>query len=70
MVTLKGEVDDYLEARYAWDDAWEAAGVRGVLNQLTVRTDEPHDEHERGLHPDHRRKQQKGGGKGAGKGGK
>lgn len=41
VVTLKGEVDDYLEARYAWDDAWEAAGVRGVINQLTVRTDAP-----------------------------
>jgi hypothetical protein len=39
VVTLKGEVDDYMEARYAWDDAWEAAGVRGVVNQLTVRTD-------------------------------
>jgi hypothetical protein len=37
VVTLTGEVDDYMEARYAWDDAWEAAGVRGVLNQLTVR---------------------------------
>jgi hypothetical protein len=39
VVTLTGEVDDYLEARYAWDDAWEAAGVRGVINQLTVRTE-------------------------------
>lgn len=41
VVTLKGDVDDYLEARYAWDDAWEAEGVRGVINQLTVRTDAP-----------------------------
>lgn len=39
VVTLTGEVDDYLEARYAWDDAWESAGVRGVVNQLTVRVD-------------------------------
>jgi hypothetical protein len=46
VVTLKGEVDDYLEARYAWDDAWEARGVRGVVNQLTVRLDKPLDEHE------------------------
>ena len=38
VVTLTGEVDDYLEARYAWDDAWVAAGVHGVINQLTVRT--------------------------------
>jgi hypothetical protein len=43
VVTLRGEVNDYLEARYAWDDTWEAEGVRGVLNQLTVRTDEPSD---------------------------
>jgi hypothetical protein len=41
VVTLQGEVDDYLEARYAWDDAWEVEGVRGVINQLTVRTDLP-----------------------------
>jgi BON domain len=39
VVTLTGEVDDYLEARYAWDDAWEAVGVRGVINQLTVRNE-------------------------------
>ena len=39
VVTLTGEVDDYLEARYAWDDAWEAVGVRGVVNQLTVRNE-------------------------------
>ena len=41
VVTLTGEVDDFLKARYAWDDAWEADGVRGVVNNLTVRTDEP-----------------------------
>lgn len=39
VVTLSGEVDDFLEARYAWDDAWETAGVRGVVNQLRVRLD-------------------------------
>ena len=37
VVTLTGEVDDYLEARYAWDDAWEAAGVAGVVVRLEVR---------------------------------
>jgi hypothetical protein len=37
VVTLAGDVDDFLEARYAWDDAWETEGVRGVLNQLTVQ---------------------------------
>ena len=42
VVTLTGEVDDFLEARYAWDDAWETDGVRGVVNNLTVRTDLPH----------------------------
>jgi len=44
VVTLTGEVDDYLEARYAWDDAWEAAGVRGVINQLTVRMEPAREE--------------------------
>ncbi len=37
IVTLTGIVDDYLEARYAWDDTWESPGVRGVINQLEVR---------------------------------
>lgn len=46
VVTLSGEVNDFLEARYAWDDAWESAGVRGVINHLTVRTDRPQDEME------------------------
>ena len=45
VVTLTGEVDDFLEARYAWDDAWESPGVRGVVNHLVVRTDLPNDEH-------------------------
>lgn len=39
IVTLSGEVDDYMEARYAWDDAWETEGVRGVVNHLAVRVD-------------------------------
>jgi hypothetical protein len=39
VVTLTGEVGDYLEARYAWDDAWDTTGVRGVINNLTVRLD-------------------------------
>lgn len=37
IVTLKGEVRDFMEARYAWDDAWDTPGVRGVINQLTVQ---------------------------------
>lgn len=37
VVTLTGEVGDFMEARYAWDDAWETEGVRGVLNHVTVR---------------------------------
>jgi hypothetical protein len=41
VVSLRGEVDDYLQARYAWDDTWETEGVRGVMNQLTVRVDIP-----------------------------
>ncbi|HEX2091329.1 MAG TPA: BON domain-containing protein, partial [Longimicrobiaceae bacterium] len=44
VVTLRGEVGDFLEARYAWDDAWETEGVRGVINNLTVRTDVPAEE--------------------------
>ena len=43
VVTLKGEVDDFMEARYAWDDAWETEGVRGVVSHLAVRTDVPQD---------------------------
>lgn len=45
VVTLRGEVHDFLEARYAWDDAWETEGVRGVINNLTVLPDEPGTEH-------------------------
>lgn len=45
VVTLTGEVDDYLKARYAWDDAWESDGVRGVVNNLTVRADQPRPAH-------------------------
>jgi hypothetical protein len=41
VVTLRGEVDDFLEVRYAWDDAWETPGVRGVVTQLAVRADQP-----------------------------
>jgi hypothetical protein len=41
VITLRGEVDDFMEARYAWDDAWETPGVRGVINHLTVRVDQP-----------------------------
>jgi hypothetical protein len=44
VVTLTGEVDDFMEARYVWDDAWESPGVRGVINHLAVRTDLPRDE--------------------------
>lgn len=45
VVTLEGDVDDFMQARYAWDDAWETPGVRGVINHLTVRTDQPHVSH-------------------------
>lgn len=45
VVTLTGRVGDYMEARYAGDDAWETPGVRGVVNQLTVATEaEPEEE--------------------------
>lgn len=37
VVTLTGEVRGHLEARYAWDDAWETDGVRGVFSRIEVR---------------------------------
>ncbi len=36
VVTLKGELPDYHEVRYATDDTWDVDGVRGVHCQLTV----------------------------------
>jgi hypothetical protein len=36
IVVLSGTVGDYLEARYAWDDAWETQGVEGVISRITV----------------------------------
>ena len=38
IVTLRGELPDYDEIRYATDDAWDVEGVRGVRSELTVRT--------------------------------
>ena len=37
IVTLRGELPDYEEIRYATDDAWDVDGVRGVRCELTVR---------------------------------
>ena len=37
VVTLRGELPDYEEIRYATDDAWDVDGVRGVRCELTVR---------------------------------
>lgn len=36
VVTLSGTVRDHMAARYAWDDAWESEGVRGVISRLEV----------------------------------
>jgi BON domain len=36
IVTLRGELPDYNEVRYATDDAWDVEGVRGVHCHLTV----------------------------------
>lgn len=36
VVTLRGELPDYQEVRYATDDAWDVEGVRGVHCQLSV----------------------------------
>lgn len=37
IVTLRGELPDYDEIRYATDDVWDVEGVRGVRSELTVR---------------------------------
>jgi hypothetical protein len=41
IVTLRGELPDYDEIRYATDDAWDVDGVRGVHSELTVRGETP-----------------------------
>jgi hypothetical protein len=51
VVTLRGEVDDFMEARYVWDDAWETPGVHGVVNNLTVRVDIPADADQEPMFP-------------------
>lgn len=37
IVTLRGELPDYDEIRYATDDAWDVEGVRGVRSELSIR---------------------------------
>ncbi|HEX2094663.1 MAG TPA: BON domain-containing protein [Longimicrobiaceae bacterium] len=37
IVTLRGELPDYDEIRYATDDAWDVEGVRGVRSELMIR---------------------------------
>jgi hypothetical protein len=41
IVTLRGELPDYEEIRYATDDAWDVDGVRGVRTELGVRDERP-----------------------------
>ncbi|HEX8361419.1 MAG TPA: BON domain-containing protein [Longimicrobium sp.] len=38
VVTLRGELPDFDEIRYATDDAWDVDGVRGVRSELRVNT--------------------------------
>jgi hypothetical protein len=38
VVTLRGELPDYHEVRYATDDTWDVDGVRGVHSELTVNS--------------------------------
>jgi hypothetical protein len=40
IVTLRGELPDYDEIRYATDDAWDVDGVRGVRSDLSIRQGE------------------------------
>lgn len=37
IVTLRGQLPDYDEIRYATDDAWDVDGVVGVHSELEVR---------------------------------
>lgn len=37
VVTLRGELPDFDEIRYATDDAWDVDGVRGVRSELRIR---------------------------------
>lgn len=37
IVTLRGDLPNYEEIRYATDDAWDVDGVRGVRSELNVR---------------------------------
>lgn len=37
VVTLRGDLPDYDEIRYATDDAWDVDGVRGVRSELRIR---------------------------------
>jgi hypothetical protein len=38
VVTLRGELPDFDEIRYATDDAWDVEGVRGVRSELRVNS--------------------------------
>jgi hypothetical protein len=38
VVTLRGELPDHEEVRYATDDAWDVEGVRGVRSELRIDT--------------------------------
>ncbi|CAA9306377.1 MAG: Chromosomal replication initiator protein DnaA [uncultured Gemmatimonadetes bacterium] len=38
VVTLRGELPDFDEIRYATDDAWDVDGVRGVRSELRVNS--------------------------------
>ncbi|HEU5185324.1 MAG TPA: BON domain-containing protein [Gemmatimonadaceae bacterium] len=39
VVTLRGTLPSQEEVRYATDDAWEVAGVRGVKSEITVESE-------------------------------
>lgn len=38
VVSLRGELPDHDEVRYATDDAWDVEGVRGVRSELRVNS--------------------------------
>lgn len=41
VVTLRGELADFNEIRFATDDAWDVEGVRGVRSELVLRGSPP-----------------------------
>ncbi|HEX8246174.1 MAG TPA: BON domain-containing protein [Longimicrobium sp.] len=70
VVTLRGELPDHDEVRYATDDAWDVEGVRGVRSELRVNATgrKPLDNVGRGGNGGHGRQERGSQGRGGGAG--